>query len=135
MSYLPASITDAAAGERERRDRRLMLARVSSRRIADQEIVIRNVSKRGLGATTHGILPTLAEQVTITLLDGQTLLGVVRWAGGHAFGLCLDDELNPEALADIQSLVGFQKPENNWEVGRLHRVITPSVEVTKLRRI
>lgn len=135
MSDIPGAFIAAEVRERELRHRRLMMARISSPRIIDQDIVIRNISQRGLGAATQGIFPALGEQLVVKLPDGQALTGIVRWADGPSFGLALDIELNPEDLADVKSKALVKGSAPTWEVSHLHRVAPPIFEPGKLRRV
>ena len=57
MSDMSGSFADASWRERDRRHPRMMLARIEGGRMRGQDIVIRNISKLGLGAATQGIFP------------------------------------------------------------------------------
>lgn len=126
----------ACASERERplRHRRMIIARMSGYRAVDQEIVIRNVSRRGLGAATQGVVQARGERVLVRLNDGLEITGVVRWRDGPCFGLALDCEIEPAMLADVERTVRAAI-DPVWEVNRIHRIRSPRVEASKLRRL
>ena len=103
--------------------------------MAGQEIVIRNISRRGLGAATQGAFPTVGDCLVIKLPTGPTITGVVRWADGPSFGLSLDVDMDTDSLADVKKALRMPAAEPGWEVSRLHRVVTPRIEPSKLRRV
>ena len=135
MSDMSGSFVAASHRERDRRHPRLMLARIEGGRMQGQDLVIRNISKRGLGAATQGIFPFVGEHLSVKLPTGPTISGVVRWADGPSFGVSLDIEMDTNALADVKSKLRTPPAEPQWEVSRLHRVVTPFVEQSKLRRV
>ena len=122
---------------RDARQRRLVMASLSFEKIKNQEMVIRNVSKRGLGGATQGLAPAEGARVSVTLPNGNEIHGIVRWREGPCFGLALDFELHAEALADVR--IKMRSPplhhEPAWEVSRLHRVVTPRTDASCLRRV
>ena len=135
MSDMSGSFADASWRERDRRHPRMMLARIEGGRMRGQDIVIRNISKLGLGAATQGIFPFVGESLTVRLPTGPTISGAVRWTDGPSFGLLLDIEMDPDSLAAVQRKLHVHAAETKWEVARLHRVVTPIVEQSKLRRV
>ena len=135
MSDMSGAFVDASSPERDRRHRRMMLARIDGGRLRGQDIVIRNISRRGLGAATSGIFPLVGENLTVKLPTGPTISGAVRWAKGPSFGLSLDIEMDPDSLAAVKRQLLVAATEPKWEVARLHRVVTPIVEQSKLRRV
>ena len=135
MSDMSGSFVDASWRERDHRHPRMMLARIEGGRMRGQDIVIRNISKRGLGAATQGIFPFVGENLTVKLPTGPTISGAVRWTDGPSFGLLLDIEMDPDSLAAMKRKLQVHAAETKWEVSRLHRVITPIVEQSKLRRV
>ena len=122
---------------RDARERRLVMASMSFDKISNQEMVIRNVSKRGLGGATQGVAPAEGARVSVTLPNGNVIFGIVRWKEGPCFGLALEFELYAEALADVKMCL--RSPplhcEPVWEVSRLHRVITPRTDVSRYRTV
>jgi hypothetical protein len=64
-----------------------------------QEILIRNISRRGLGARTHQAPPRLGERVSIRIDTVPEISGAIRWVNGDQFGVLLDRDLDP-ALFD-----------------------------------
>ena len=64
-----------------------------SERLAEQPIIIRNLSPRGIGARAHGLPPLEGEEVFLKL-DGRELVGRVRWVRGDRFGVHLRDPID-----------------------------------------
>lgn len=122
---------------REARERRLIRAEMRSDRLSPHDILIRNVSGRGLGANSRGTLPPIAgELVTIRLPDGQMVQAHVRWTEGMGFGVELDSPINLAALfAAIQRLKDLADTGATFEVKSRHRVTTWRPDEDKLRRI
>lgn len=135
MSDMSGRFFDAQERARDTRQRRLIMATMSFDKITDQEIVIRNISRRGLAGATQGILPAEGARIAVTLANGNVIEGVVRWKDGPCFGVALDFELHPDAIADVKMKSGKTLSEPTWEVSRLHRVITPYAERSTLRRV
>ena len=136
MSYMDGNIVAANASGREARQRRLIRAQVCSDRLTPHDIIIRNLSLRGIGASSLGLPPMQDEKVTVLLPDGQNITGWISWIDGQCFGIKLDRDL------DLQSLAASTQRANEltcvstaWEVKRLHRVTTPRVDTSKLRKI
>jgi len=60
---------------------------------------------------------------------------LVRWVYGESFGVELDRDLNLHALADaLQNQIKMDGASTDWEVSRLHQVVTQSVDLTTSRR-
>ncbi|GAC1580560.1 MAG: hypothetical protein NVS3B5_14270 [Sphingomicrobium sp.] len=57
-----------------------MLARLANGKLSAQDVIIRNISKRGLGVATQGSFPRVGDSLSIKLPTGPTISGVVRWA-------------------------------------------------------
>ncbi len=69
--------------------RRALLARV---RLADgttpeREMLVRDISERGLSGAARGAPPALDAVVTVCLPDGRELWGIVRWVDRNLFGV------------------------------------------------
>lgn len=122
---------------RESRERRLIRAEMCSDRLAAHDILIRNVSSWGLGATSRGALPPIPdEQVSIRLPDGQIVTGVVRWNDGKVFGVQLDRLIKLQALLTaLQHLKEQADIGASFEVKSRHRVTTWRPDEANLRRI
>lgn len=102
----------------------------------DQDVVIRNISQRGLGATCKGAPPVRGERVTVVLPGGTPLSGQVRWFSGHSFGMQLDEDFDIETLAQaLQRQAHVSRVKGEWHVETRHRVATPQVDPTRFRRI
>jgi hypothetical protein len=75
---------------RESRNRRL--TRVTLVDAADQvqDIMVRDLSARGLSATAARVPPGKGEIVSLRLPDDRVLWGIVRWVDGAQFGIEFD---------------------------------------------
>lgn len=120
----------AQAGLREERKQRLLKARARSGS-DEYEILIKNVSSRGLGGISNDKIFELGSNISVQLPAGQIVEGVVRWTDGRRFGLALTQEIS----ADVQLSDRSHGPASNWEVKRLHQVVTPRTDPTRLRRV
>ena len=132
MSYLGGRILATDDRDRMTRLRRLICARMSSKRLPLQNIVIRNISRCGMSAASRGLAPTEGEEIRITLPHGEQAAGVVRWVKGLSFGLRLDQELDLTALV-LQRVQQISSESAHWEVSRFHRV--EHVDISNLRQI
>lgn len=54
------------------------------------EVMVRDISSKGLSAAALGTPPALNEVVRASLEDGRELWGLVRWADGNLFGVEFD---------------------------------------------
>ena len=137
MSDMSGRFFTAQEHTRDPRQRRLVIASMSFDIIKNQEMVIRNASKRGLGGATQGVVPGEGERICVTLPNGNAIFGVVRWKDGPCFGLALEQELYADTIAEVK--MKFRNPnvraESAWEVSRLHRVITPRPDISHFRRV
>lgn len=64
-----------------------------SDRMAEHPIIIRNVSPRGIGARSRGMLPVEGEEVFLRFCDRQ-MVGRVMWVRGDQFGIHLRDPID-----------------------------------------
>lgn len=134
MSFMDSSFVPEDAETREVRQRKLIRASFFSDRLTSQDMVIRNISARGIGAVTKGKAPLLGEKITVSLPVNYQAVGVVSWVKGDSFGMALDQEINLQVLTDfIASQNEKATVTTDWEVKRLHRVVTPHVDPSKLR--
>jgi hypothetical protein len=92
---------------RDRRGKRMLAATMRTERIADQPIIIRDVSRRGIGARATVSGPIVGERVTIRTNDGQEVAGKVQWARESRFGIELERDINPDA---------FQAAGTSWDI-------------------
>lgn len=135
MSYLNNKIVAADDSAREPRQRRLARAQMFNDRLPGVDILIRNISGRGIGAASRGLPPLKGEKLSILLPHHEKVTGLVRWVDGQSFGFELDRDLNLNALADyLQNQIKMDGASPDWEVSRLHRVVTQSVDPTTSRR-
>lgn len=135
MSFMD---TDEWVGEQVRnaRESRLIRALLTGQNGMPQDIFVRNLSRSGVGARASKIAPAKGEKVSI-LLPGQLVVsGVVCWRSGQHFGVQLDAELEMEIVSEeMRRQLNSQVVESNWEVRRLHKVVTPYSDVSKLRPV
>lgn len=75
-----------------------------SDRLDPREIEIHNLSRFGLGMRCRIGVPDTGERVTIHIAGFPSVSGVVRWSRGDQFGVMLEGEINPEALAATESM-------------------------------
>ena len=135
MSYMaPIPPTDQVV--REQRQPRIIRARLIHRDGEVQEIVIRHVSPPGLGGSARGPAPVRGERIMVVLPGEQEVTGLVRWFGGHTFGMQLDMPLDLEALAlALQRQAHVAQVSGEWKVENRHRVITPMADPSRIRRV
>jgi hypothetical protein len=118
------------------RQPRIIRARLVHRDGEVQEIVIRNVSENGIGATARGPAPVRGERIVVILPGEQEVKGIVRWFGGHAFGMQLETELDLEALSvALQRQAHVAQVSGEWKVENRHRVVTPRTDPSRIRRV
>lgn len=136
MSYLDNKIVAADDSAREPRQRRLVRARMFNDRLHEVDIIIRNISGRGIGAASKGRPPLKGERLSILLPHHQEVTGLVRWVDGLSFGFEMDCDLNLQVLADaIQHQMEIDGGSTGWEVSCLHRVVAQSIDPTTFRKI
>jgi hypothetical protein len=135
MSFMaPIPSTDQV--ERDVRQPRIIRARLLHRDGEVQDIVIRNVSHAGIGASARGPAPVRGERVTVILPGEQEVRGIVRWFGGHTFGMQLESELDLEALGlALQRQAHVAQVSGEWKVENRHRVYTPQTDPSRVRRV
>lgn len=135
MSYMaPIPPTDQVV--REQRQPRIIRARLIHRDGEMQDIVIRNVSPTGLGASARGPAPVRGERILVVLPGDQEVTGIVRWFGGHTFGMQLDNPLDLDALGRaLQRQTHVAQVSGEWKVENHHRVITPITDPSRIRRV
>lgn len=128
------------ADQRPLRLRKLLRALLRDSRGREIEVLVRNVSTHGLGATTKDTPPRLGEQINIDLAPLGLVAGEVRWAKGNGFGLALDHPIDVETLgAALKARAEGERPLDNrgdaWEMESRHRVVTPRADPARLRRV
>ncbi len=101
-----------------------------------QDIVVRNISETGLGASARGPAPVRGERVTVRLPGDQEVTGLVRWYSGHTFGMLLDGPLDMDALARaLQRQAHVAQVSGEWRVQSRHRVVTSQADPARIRRV
>jgi hypothetical protein len=94
---------------REPRTRMVIPATITGERTAEREILIRNISRRGIGARSRQGAPDIGERVTIRIGAHAEISGTVRWVQGAQFGLLLDRDLDP-AIFDPPTATETPRP-------------------------
>ncbi|MFM9937629.1 MAG: PilZ domain-containing protein [Novosphingobium sp.] len=131
-----ASIPPTDQVVREVRQPRILRARLIHRDGEVQDIVVRNVSDSGLGASARGPAPVRGERIVVVLPGEQEVTGIVRWFGGHTFGMQLDSPLDLDALAlALQRQAHVAQVSGEWRVENRHRVTTPYTDPSRIRRV
>jgi hypothetical protein len=96
-----------------------------SERLAEQTIIVRNLSSRGIGARAKGTLPMEGEEVFLQF-NGREIVGRVRWVLGDRFGIHLRDPIDRDMLVSKESqpetpgfhvFDGFKPVERPWRPG------------------
>ena len=124
--------------ERTRKPRqcRLFRARMFNDRLPGVDIIIRNISDRGIGAVSRGSPPMKGETFSILLPHCEEATGLVRWVDNLSFGFELDLDSDFQALRDaMQRQIETDAASNAWEVRRLHRGVAKLVNATTFRKI
>lgn len=114
----------------------IIRARLAHRDGELQDIVIRNISETGIGASARGPAPVRGERVTVRLPGDQEVSGLVRWYSGHTFGMVLDAPLDKEALAQaLQRQAHVAQVSGEWRVENRHKVVSPQSDPLRIRRV
>ena len=88
-----------AEQEREKRVRCLLRGTMIDERNVSSEIVIRNVSRQGIGATLRqGRHLKVPQNVAISLPNDVVAWGETRWISDQNFGILLEQELDPDRI-------------------------------------
>ncbi|KKW90002.1 hypothetical protein [Sphingobium chungbukense] len=107
------------------RQRRLLKARMRHPHYGEIDILIRDVSERGVGGRCELDL-TVGDNVIIILPDCAPAEGRIAWRKGHAFGVQLDAPINPET---VKNPAPTERPvEPGYQVPAVFR---PSVETKR----
>lgn len=121
---------------REPRERRLLKGHMQTDRLPAFEIVIRNISARGLCATCKGLPPIVGESAEILLPDNRTVGAITRWTNDQVFGVEFEEPINLAILMDtLQRLRDIAERSASWEVKSKHRVLDHRPDLAQLRRL
>jgi hypothetical protein len=136
----PDDTSPPAADPRPLRLRKLLRATLRDSRGRESEVLVRNVSASGLGATTKDTPPARGERVSIDLAPLGLIVGEVRWTKGNGFGLALDHSIDVATLgAALKARAEGERPLDTrgdlWEIESRHRVVTPRTDPSRLRRV
>lgn len=97
MSLVHAGVHGGEAVEHEPRaprQRTLIRAVIRAPGIPGQDVIVRNVSERGMRLVSRGICPHVGERLSISLPDTVLVEGDVRWVMGEEFGVELTADLD-----------------------------------------
>jgi hypothetical protein len=108
-----------------------------SERLPAHDILIRNISARGIGAGSRtGTPPLLGERVCVRLPDGQTIVGTVRWVAAQDFGIALNAAISlPDLFASLHKAKLMADAGADFVVKSRHRVTTWRPNADLIRRI
>ena len=136
MSYIESTFDAFTEDARSPRQRRLIRAQMTDSFGVTYDIVIRNVSDKGVGATMQGVPPLKGSAVKFIIAHGIAMDGMICWVQGRLFGIELDKPIDLQALTKvIQHKQQSASQEGHWEVRRLHQVHSHHVDPNKLRKI
>jgi hypothetical protein len=99
------------------RKRRLLKAQILHDRLGMIDILVRDVSNRGLGGKCSAEI-AVGDRVTVHVADCDPAHGIVRWRKGEGFGVLLDSPIRP---SDLRTAAGKDEPETKYEVPTLFR--------------
>jgi len=135
MSYVE-HIFVPADESRTPRQRRLIRAEITDSFGAKYDVVIRNVSEKGVGASMQVVPPLKGSVVTVMIPQGMAMKSTVRWIEGTACGIELENPIDLQTLTDvIQRKHQTAKREGQWEVRNLHQVNSGHFDPAKVRKI
>lgn len=135
MSFM-AHIPQTGEVLRDVRQPRIIRAQMLHRDGEQQDIVIRNISDSGIGASAREPAPVRGERIAIILPGGQEVKGIVRWFSARTFGMQVDTPIDFEGLSLALERQGdVAKASAQWHVGSRHRVHTPQVDLSRMRRV
>ena len=119
MDHVPVE----PAPTREQRRARLVRGTLRLTGGREVDVVVRNMSERGLGLSCRTVPPLTGERVTVCLPGSAELTAVVRWVRNTSFGVELIDTVDPDTLAaTLQREIARAHEATDWTVSRLHRV-------------
>lgn len=135
MSYLDHNFVPADEA-RLPRQRRLIRAQMTDSFGMKYDIVVRNVSEKGLGGSMQGVPPLRGIPVTVTIPQGMVMSGTIRWVAGTAFGVEFNEQVDLDTLTQIiQRKHETANREAHWEVRSLHQINSGHPDPTKVRKI
>lgn len=138
MSYIKHAFNASVADVRGKRQRRLIHAQMTDSFGVNHEIVIRNVSNMGVGATMRGAPPSRGSTISFAIVQGMEIDGTICWVQGRAFGIKTDKPVDLGTLTEvIKQKHQLPRQEGQWEVGRLHQIQSRPgpLDPNKLRKI
>jgi len=99
MKFEPIIAADGASGApRDGRPARLVHASIRSDRLPETTVLIRNISRHGIGAKARLDRLQVGDTVFIRLGPLDEVAGTLRWVRGDRFGVHLHEELNPDSF-------------------------------------
>lgn len=83
--------------DRASRSRRMFVATIRSERSGEQSIIVRNLSRSGIGGRLRNGTLQAGEPISI-ILNGQPHEAKVRWVRKDCFGASLAHEIDPKSF-------------------------------------
>jgi len=130
MSVMPTE-PFVAGEDREHRDRRLVRATVWCETIGDQDALVRDISRNGLGGRVSREPLASGMDVAVNIVGGLQVTGVVRWTRGNAFGMRFHKDLEPTIVADHLRKQLDAASSHKWEIHSRHRLLSNERELPK----
>lgn len=104
------------------RQRRLLLVELALGDGKRFEVIVRNISPRGMGASARGIAPAAGAIVTLAG-DGEAYTGVIRWVSGQNFGVHFQCDLGKFLLDRARRPSDGAGGKHNWTMSKPYSVI------------
>lgn len=114
------------------RQRRLLLVELTLGDGKRFEVIVRNLSPRGMGVSAREIAPAAGAIVTLAE-DGEANTGVVRWVSGQNFGVHFQCDLGKFLLDRARRTSDSACVERNRMISKPYSVIQPVQEGVKKR--
>lgn len=88
----------------------------------DQAVIIRNLSRRGLGGSAVASSLVVGTEAMVSVLPDVVVAGTIRWTSGKSFGMELSEDIDPGRIAvALQRQIGASNAGPAWEVNPRHR--------------
>jgi hypothetical protein len=101
MTIVDKSLFKPTPTFRARRKRVMARVQLHDAEGTAQDVMVRDISATGMSAVARSGAPDAQEIVTVTLPDGSSVWGMVRWVEGKAFGVEFDASSRQEPVAGV----------------------------------